>query len=455
MQRLSEPDLIGTARYVGLAGAMTAVGGDPTAIQDNPAGLGIYRRFEAAISFAGRFSYTSVLNRNRFYSDRAFILPQATFIFAFGNEERDRGMIFNNVSFSYYRLASYNRQYGAVGTSRPSAAEQMAASAAGVSESAMGATDNWDNINIGWLSILGYNTYMIDPLSTETARWKPYSDWYKSLSVGVAVREAGYMDQYNITWAGNISNRWYIGAGVNIRSLYYSKASDYTELTPVGGTATIRSQLTERGVGVNATVGAMWHPVRFCRIGLSFRTPSIVTTTVRSYGTAATEGIYDNGQTDRFYSETPTSNERQKMRMPLNLSVGTAFIIRRAGLISLQYDYQDDVDAPAYHSVRFGMEWAIRQQFFFDFGTACSLAVGYPKYVKRLADNDVRTDMDWAVTEMVHHFSAAFGYRGHFGYVQLGYKFATHRTALYAPVYSSNRIGQHDIVLTLGWHSRR
>ena len=48
MQRLAEPDLIGTARYVGLAGAMTAVGGDPTAIQDNPAGLGIYRRFDAS-----------------------------------------------------------------------------------------------------------------------------------------------------------------------------------------------------------------------------------------------------------------------------------------------------------------------------------------------------------------------------------------------------------------------
>ena len=42
--RLSEREVSGTARYVGMGGAMTAVGGDPSAVRDNPAGLGVYRR---------------------------------------------------------------------------------------------------------------------------------------------------------------------------------------------------------------------------------------------------------------------------------------------------------------------------------------------------------------------------------------------------------------------------
>ena len=49
-QILAQRDLVGTARYVGLAGAMTAVGGDPSAVNVNPAGLGVYRRWDVNLS---------------------------------------------------------------------------------------------------------------------------------------------------------------------------------------------------------------------------------------------------------------------------------------------------------------------------------------------------------------------------------------------------------------------
>ncbi len=45
-ERLSERTIMGTARYVGMGGAMTAIGGDPSSVKDNPAGLGLYRRSE-------------------------------------------------------------------------------------------------------------------------------------------------------------------------------------------------------------------------------------------------------------------------------------------------------------------------------------------------------------------------------------------------------------------------
>ena len=50
IQRFSERQIIGTARYVGMGGAMTAIGGDPSAVQDNPAGLGLYRRSEVMLT---------------------------------------------------------------------------------------------------------------------------------------------------------------------------------------------------------------------------------------------------------------------------------------------------------------------------------------------------------------------------------------------------------------------
>lgn len=45
-------DLNGTARFVGMGGAMGALGGDITTMGTNPAGIGIYRSNDVMVSFA-------------------------------------------------------------------------------------------------------------------------------------------------------------------------------------------------------------------------------------------------------------------------------------------------------------------------------------------------------------------------------------------------------------------
>ncbi|MDE7397102.1 MAG: UPF0164 family protein, partial [Muribaculum sp.] len=44
--RMSQLDLRGTARYVSMGGAFTALGGDISTLNQNPAGLGVYRSNE-------------------------------------------------------------------------------------------------------------------------------------------------------------------------------------------------------------------------------------------------------------------------------------------------------------------------------------------------------------------------------------------------------------------------
>ena len=45
-------DLDGTARFVGMGGAMGALGGDISTMGTNPAGIGIYRSNDASLSFS-------------------------------------------------------------------------------------------------------------------------------------------------------------------------------------------------------------------------------------------------------------------------------------------------------------------------------------------------------------------------------------------------------------------
>ena len=51
-ESLTGTDLNGTARYVGMGGAMNALGADLTTIGSNPAGIGVYRRSDIAATLS-------------------------------------------------------------------------------------------------------------------------------------------------------------------------------------------------------------------------------------------------------------------------------------------------------------------------------------------------------------------------------------------------------------------
>ena len=48
---IAQKELKGTARFVGMGGAMGALGGDISTIGTNPAGIGIYRSNDATVSY--------------------------------------------------------------------------------------------------------------------------------------------------------------------------------------------------------------------------------------------------------------------------------------------------------------------------------------------------------------------------------------------------------------------
>ena len=84
VQRFAERTPTGTARYVGMGGAMTAIGGDPSAAMDNPAGLGLYRRSEISVSVEGTLDQTLQANTNTIYQTSRFTVPQISAIWASG-----------------------------------------------------------------------------------------------------------------------------------------------------------------------------------------------------------------------------------------------------------------------------------------------------------------------------------------------------------------------------------
>ena len=166
--RLCEQTLTGTARYMGFGGAMTAIGGDPSAVRVNPAGLGLYRRMEVLVTMGG--------------SKGMFILPEVSFVLAAKR---------NNFMFSYHSLHNYNRDL--LGEAK--------------NDASLGALMAGKNIDIGML----------------------YCDEPYSKTSSLRVRESGFNNEFNFDWAMRISHQWYVGAGFHIQSYRFSSSATFNE----------------------------------------------------------------------------------------------------------------------------------------------------------------------------------------------------------------------------------
>lgn len=465
MQRLCEMDINGTARYVGMAGSMTAVGGDPSAAHDNPAGLGVYRRFESMITFGEMLDYThQCIGRdksvNSLYS--SFHVPQVSFVFSFGNDAITRGLSYSNWMISYHRLKNFHRSSSAVLSGQTgSVTDAMAEQAQGNPYAAFATSDVWDNINIGWLSVLGYDTYLINPLTSDSSHWVSCLTGNERVRSSLNIDESGYVDCFTLSWGGNFSNQFYFGVGLNIRSLSYSKSTRYTEVDEQRCNWMVETGQTQSGIGVNGVVGLIYKPIHILRIGAAFQTPSAVGLTTRSWGKSVSFGLMtdENGRALTIESETPICTVSSHLQMPLRVSAGLAVLLGDKGLVSAEYNYSWMKELEGVHTWRVGTELVVKRNWFFNLGYALSTSFRAEDKVRQPAYNSYFCDTDYYNMGIQHYGGAAIGYRNQHAVVQLGYQYRWQSNRLYAHCYQTEPFfmesATHRIVLTVGWHNSR
>ena len=105
---IAQKELNGTARFVGMGGAMGALGGDISTIGTNPAGIGIYRSNDAMLTFG--YSMTGTESNyvgNKFEMNKSrWSFDNAGFVIAskIGNHTPLR---YVNFGFNYHKSKSF------------------------------------------------------------------------------------------------------------------------------------------------------------------------------------------------------------------------------------------------------------------------------------------------------------------------------------------------------------
>ena len=423
--RMGERSIMGTARYVGMSGAMSAIGADPSATLDNVAGLGMYRRAEILVSFdymADRAWQVGVPDTKG--RARLFMAPQAALVLSFPTN-KVTGIQYHNVQISYQRIHAFNRALRDTVNGGPS----------------MGALLADKKVELRY----------------PDGSTVPYCSDRLNTAEQMDLVESGYVNEYAFDWAMNISNRWYVGAGLRINSFSMSSNGEFTEFfarkSPQGKNYFNYSQtrVLYNGVGASLAVGAIYRPAQWFRLGFGLETPSVSTFRISYAGDF-------QAQTDTLGWAPYKQNriEPSDFHMPLHLSTSAAFQITNYALLAFQYDYFHQPGEIDRHSLRTGVEVVPYPGVYLNAGYAFESPFRKSYPIVPMDELFERRDTYFLRTHRTQYISGAVGYRGRYLLVQAAYQYRMQRVKIWAheavnAPYDINA-DTHRVVVTIGWH---
>lgn len=418
--RLGERTIIGTARYVGMAGAMSAVGGDPSSVMDNVAGLGLYRRSEIMITFDESLDRTKAQDNNYTSYRSLFSVAQASAVISFPTyKSTDKGVQFHNVLLSYHRRRNYNRDiYAYTQVQTPSLGRLLTS-----------ADVEWDI------------PFCADPYAASSA---------------LQLYESGQVNDFSINWAMNISNQWYVGVGAHVQSATFSSESNYSEVFE--RTNEERNHMSNRNdatllmsaTGASASLGLIYRPIMWLRLGFGLETASVgaLRTYCSGHLTALTDSLRTSYAPDMNYSVSD-------FHMPWHISTSAAAQIGAYGLIALQYDYFHQKNETDIHSLRAGVEVIPILGFYINAGYAYESTFKNDRSIVPFDNTFCRQDTHFQHPLGAHYASLALGYRGTHVMAQAAYQYRIQNLNLWphenADPFLVNT-QTHRIVVTLAWH---
>lgn len=492
---LLDEDVNGTARYVALGGAMNALGGDISVISSNPAGIGIYRSSDIMLSMGPNVFNSSFSGSNTKKSMFSFDNFGLVYSTSLGKDSKLR---FVNFAFNYSKRKNFNAKYSGQwkdGYSQTNTIADMATNGVNRDGRPGFDSDQFESTSafvdsspyVGWLPIMAYNSWLINPLYNEDNTFDGYWGGFERLSDiyhKYEVNQSGWINDYDFNMSFNISDKLYLGATLTAVDVKYSKTTLYKE-DFYGNTSTgqyvtdggydINNYFSTSGAGIGFSLGAIVRLTPDLRLGVSFATPTLYMLTDYQESTLAYDVEIYNSETNsydrKFGSISPMDDNRQPMgyqydyriRTPWKVNVSLGATLFRRLAVDAEYEYLDaskscvmyddgtsiDVLNSGYDvngSAMGGTQQAFKKQHTARIGAefrvlpSVALRAGY-NYTTALTDNSAfkfmesgsaRTDTEYVNLKDKNSFSAGIGFAGRSFYLDVAYQFTKYNADFYA-----------------------
>lgn len=357
---LSQSGLRGTARFMSMGGAFTALGGDLSTLNQNPGGIGVYRSSEIGATLDINAQSVKASDMNQSMSRNQTKVACNNFGYIGAVYTGSDVMPYFNWGASYSRVGSFDRAYkGRIGAMNGSLSNYIAGYMTADqwnSDDLTGFESTYNpymDSEIPWLGILAYNGYLINPVGNSQTAYNGLWQNGTSGSAAFDVVEKGHVDEYSINFGGNVMNTLFWGVGFGITDIDYQSSTYYEEdlqnariaqsenggiVTGAGGFG-LDSWKHMSGTGFNFKAGVIVKPINELRIGLAIHTPTYYN--LRQEGWAQIDYGYGSGISgDTQTNDGYTDYFEWKLRTPWRLTAGVAGVIGSKGIISVDYEYR-------------------------------------------------------------------------------------------------------------------
>lgn len=349
----------GTARFKGLGNAKTALGGDISSVNGNPAGLGFFGQSDIALTL----NYNNAANKGTYYGNSTtknrgrFGIDQAGAVFHFPTNYGHSGWQNFNVGISYEATNNFsnNVRYQGLNTDNTIVSAytddvaQFGDVALGNSLYGMKLTENFSNKDDGYF-----------PITREAGKKDQISD----------ILTTGKTHRTSLAFGGNYNNVFYVGGNISFMSISHENSAQFSEYGWTKDAAAVEAdnpnssfidptnsnhqflnanyELLDdfyqhsEGTGIELKIGAIYKPSVDWNMGATITSPTWYTIDqhtesyigVDFYDDETARNPFDNGGT-QF-----TDDYSYRLITPWKFALGLSKFFGR-GLLSADVEYVD------------------------------------------------------------------------------------------------------------------
>ncbi|HFB99231.1 MAG TPA: hypothetical protein ENJ53_00365 [Phaeodactylibacter sp.] len=474
--RYSLLEVGGTARSVGVGGAIGALGADYSTLSTNPAGLATFRRGEFVLTPTIYNTKTvSLLERGEGNAPNTESIAN----FGFNNI----GVVLNNrparsswktfnLGIGYNRLASFNQEFVLEGKSQGSIVDRFAEVAND------GIYDEFevklaDDVVAIYNDDNGTPNDDSDDFYTNDFQDAGTSPDYQ-LNREQFVKTKGSYGEMVIAVAGNYDEKLMVGATLGIPFINYSEEKTYKESELEGvddvtyfNNLTFRETVETSGTGVNLKIGAIYRINQMFRAGVAIHTPTAFKLD-DNFDTELTYDYTDGNGNSKTTATSPDGNFKYKLKTPWRVMGNVAVLINRKGFISADVEYVDysvaafNLTSNSSSSDDKDYEVDLNREIGKQYQSALNIRLGgeYALNKLRFRAGYTISGTPYADTDITNNtYSLGFGVREKKFYLDLAYKYAAY-TEGYVPYilsdpkleqFTTNEVSKSQFLMTVGF----
>lgn len=456
--RFIDDDLTGTARFVGMGGAMSALGTDISVISTNPAGIGLYRSNDIAISGGLNMVKNSTdFGGSTMKSDKtSFGIDNMgavlTTDFAGGDIQ------FFNIAANYRRRSRFTNCFEAAGSllhngnhfSQQYELLNLYRNNGNYAE--YWGFEDYTNFSFPWLGLLTSTSALLD--NDGNLLYTPGNvDGLYPTMMEYRSEEKGGAHDVDVNISCNINDKLYLGVTLGATYVDYTRYSEYSEFDEFNNNYhTLQNSYNVSGNGVNLKFGAIYRPFDFSplKVGIAVHTPTWYSLTDRVSATmiGANGMVYDTRDYDCYGGDLYVDYD---MVTPWRFNLSASYTFDDFAAIDAEYEYVDYSTAKLKYADGGNMtilneeiDANMRSQHIFRVGAIfninknISFCCGYNYITAPFRDDAVKVSLLYTDTntDFVNKFETSVvtlgtGYRGENWYFDAAYKLAMQKADFY------------------------